>query len=186
MVRLHTGMSIKIESGNIPGRTETVINHFKTKEEAERKAIQVMRIQLARGYKRRNDKFVYEFTSVSTPTKVNLYPDIQSDGTEEMLEEIDSPYETLEIEETKESSTVKRPSSYRNIGDMLKSVHLERFQHIFDEERIDSDEFLTMEDADFAKLNIPPSARRTILNSIYQGRWLPTNSPMPAKKLKYD
>jgi hypothetical protein len=176
-------MSIKIESGNIPGRTETVINHFKTKEEAGKKAIQVMRNQLARGYKRRNDKFVYEFTSVSTPTKVNLYPDIQSDGTEEMLEEIESP---LEIEETKEISTVKRLSSYRNIGDMLKSVHLERFQHIFDEERIDSDEFLTMEDADFAKLDIPPSARRTILDSIHQGRWLPTNSPMPAKKLKYD
>lgn len=182
MVNSHSGMSIKIESAKFNSRTDTVINHFTSKEEAEKKAVQVMRNHLARGYKRIPDKFVYEFTQVSTPTKVNIYPEIQSDDTEELFENPSPRY----IEETKETSPYKRMSSYRNIQDMLQSVQLDRFRTIFEDEKIDTHEFLLMDESDLQKLNIPPSARRTILNSIHQGRWIPTNSPMPAKKLKYD
>lgn len=72
----------------------------------------------------------------------------------------------------KKKSSKKR---YRTVEDMLRSIGLERFLSIFDSENIGKLEFLKLSENDLEELNLPPSARRKIVNSIIDGRWCPGN-----------
>lgn len=151
---------ISWKDGVSPKKLEKKYDSSVKAEDATRKYISDL---IKKGFSENAEKFKFDY----------YYTGCSLNEPELEIDILDSPETEDSFKETLLENSRKTPKRRFSVEDALKSVGLERFTSLFDNENIRIVEFMKLNERDLEKLNLPPSARRKILNSIVDGKWRP-------------